>query len=111
VNSEELELSLKAEFESYLSGVFADMKQEVADFQAKIDGEFEKHRTQLDEAFKAFSAKFETERGVDKGFSESVGTIRAGGSEFVRIHPRVETAVKVAFADARAALLEERLRR
>ena len=72
MNSEELELSLKAEFESYLSGVFADMKQEVADFQAKIDGEFEKHRTQLDEAFKAFSARFETERGVDKGFSESV---------------------------------------
>jgi len=33
-----------------------------------------------------------------KGFSESVGTIRAGGSEFVRIHPRIETAVKVAFA-------------
>ncbi len=33
-----------------------------------------------------------------KGFSESVGRIRAGGSELVRIHPRVETAVKVAFA-------------
>jgi hypothetical protein len=32
-----------------------------------------------------------------KGFSESVGTVRAGGMEFVRIHPRVETAVKVAF--------------
>ena len=72
MNSEELELSLKAEFESYLSGVFAEMKQDVADFQAKIDGEFEKHRTQLDEAFKAFSAKFEAERSVDKGFSESV---------------------------------------
>lgn len=72
MNSEELEQSLKAEFESYLSGVFAEMKQDVADFQAKIDGEFEKHRAQLDEAFKAFSAKFETEPGVDKGFSESV---------------------------------------
>jgi hypothetical protein len=72
VNSEELELSLKAEFESYLSGVFAEMKQEVADFQTKIDAEFEKHKSQLDEAFKAFSAKFESERGVDKGFSESV---------------------------------------
>jgi hypothetical protein len=33
-----------------------------------------------------------------KGFSESVGTVRAGASELVRIHPRVETAVKVAFA-------------
>lgn len=72
MNSEELEQSLKAEFESYLNGVFAEMKQNVADFQAKIDTEFEKHRTQLDEAFKAFSAKFEAERGVDKGFSEAV---------------------------------------
>ena len=72
MNSEELELSLKAEFESYLSGVFAEMKQEVADFQTKIDGEFEKHRSQLDEAFKAFSAKFESEHNVDKGFSEAV---------------------------------------
>lgn len=72
MNSEELEQSLKAEFESYLSGVFAEMKQDVADFQAKIDGEFEKHRTQLDETFKAFSAKFEAEHSVDKGFSESV---------------------------------------
>jgi hypothetical protein len=33
-----------------------------------------------------------------KGFSESVGTIRAGGSELVHIRPRVETGVKVAFA-------------
>jgi len=33
-----------------------------------------------------------------KGFSESVGTVRAGASELVRIHPRVETTVKVAFA-------------
>ena len=33
-----------------------------------------------------------------KGFSESVGRVRAGGSELVRIHPRGETQVKVAFA-------------
>ncbi len=33
-----------------------------------------------------------------KDFSESVGTVRAGGSELVHIHPKAETAVKVAFA-------------
>lgn len=33
-----------------------------------------------------------------KGFSESVGTVRAGGSEIVHIRPKGETAVKVAFA-------------
>jgi hypothetical protein len=32
-----------------------------------------------------------------KGISESVGTVRAGGSEVVHIHPRGETQVKVAF--------------
>jgi hypothetical protein len=72
MNSEELELSLKAEFDSYLSGVFAEMKHEVAEFQTKIDAEFEKHKSQLDDAIKTFSAKFEAERSVDKGFSESV---------------------------------------
>jgi len=33
-----------------------------------------------------------------KGFSETVGTVRAGGSELVHIHPRTETTVKIAFA-------------
>jgi hypothetical protein len=32
-----------------------------------------------------------------KGFSESVGTIHAGKTETIRIRPRSETAVKVAF--------------
>jgi hypothetical protein len=32
-----------------------------------------------------------------KGFSESVGTIRAGGSAIVRVRPKGESGVKVAF--------------
>ena len=37
-----------------------------------------------------------------KGFSESVGSIAAGATETIRIRPREETAVKVAFeADER----------
>jgi hypothetical protein len=32
-----------------------------------------------------------------KGFSESVGKVRAGGSELIHIHPKGETQVKVAF--------------
>jgi len=35
-----------------------------------------------------------------KGFSESVGTVRPGGSELVHIHPRAETQVRVAFVVA-----------
>jgi hypothetical protein len=72
VNSEELELSLRAEFESYLSGVLAEMKQEVAEFKKKVEDDLDKQRSQIGEAFQGFSAKFDAERAFDKSFSESV---------------------------------------
>ena len=37
MNSEELEQSLRTEFESYLKNVLADMRQEVSDFQKQFD--------------------------------------------------------------------------
>jgi hypothetical protein len=72
VNSEELEQSLKAEFESYLKGFVADMREEVNEFQKKIESELENHRLQLDEAFRGFSTRFETAPEFDGGFKESV---------------------------------------
>ena len=36
MNSEELEQSLRAEFESYLKNVLADMRQEFSEFQNKV---------------------------------------------------------------------------
>lgn len=68
MNSEELELSLRTEFENYLKNVVDEMKQDVADFQSKIDAEFEKHRTQVNEAFQGFSARFESGHEFDEGF-------------------------------------------
>ena len=47
MNSEELELSLRSEFEAHLKNVFADVQQQVADFQNTIDAELGKHRTQM----------------------------------------------------------------
>lgn len=72
MNSEELELSLRTEFESYLKGVFAGLQQDVADFQTNFEAEFEKHRAQMDEAFRSLTARFESDIKFDQGFTESV---------------------------------------
>jgi hypothetical protein len=72
VNSEELEVSLRTEFEHYLSGVRAEMKQKLADFQQKVEGEFEKHKSQIDEAIHDFSRHVESESAIDEILKESV---------------------------------------
>ena len=72
MNSEELELSLRTEFESYLKGVLAGMQQDVADFQKNFEAEFEKHRSQMDDAFRGLSERFSSDVKFDKAFTESV---------------------------------------
>lgn len=72
MNSEELELSLRTEFETYLKGLTDDMRREVAEFQAKIESEVEKHKSQLDTAFREFSDRLGSEKEFDGAFSESV---------------------------------------
>ena len=57
MNSEELELSLRTEFENYLKNALADMKQEVSDFQEKFQTELEDHKSRLDESFKELNEK------------------------------------------------------
>ena len=72
MNSEELELSLRTEFENYLKDVFAGMRRDVADFQKNFEAEFEKHKAQMDEAFRGLSARFESDSQFDQAFTESV---------------------------------------
>ncbi len=72
MNSEELEQSLRAEFENYLKQVVAGMREDVTEFQIKIETEFEKHKSHIDEAFKGFSARFDSEHAFDEAFRESV---------------------------------------
>ncbi|MGI8543108.1 MAG: hypothetical protein ACR2MD_06460 [Aridibacter sp.] len=87
MNSEELELSLRTEFENYLKDALADMKQEVSDFQEKIETELdeqktriqEKLETELDEQkthfsqiFNEFTEKFEADKKLEDSFTESV---------------------------------------
>ncbi len=72
MNSEELEQSLRTEFESYLKKVLADMRQEFSEFQNKVESEFVKHRSQLDGIFQDFSARVETDKEIDDIFKETV---------------------------------------
>ncbi|MEP7076067.1 MAG: hypothetical protein ABI878_09660 [Acidobacteriota bacterium] len=72
MNSEELEISLRTEFESYLNNVRAEMKQELSDFQKMVESEVDKHKLQLDGAFKNFSERLDTGTVVDEALKESV---------------------------------------
>ncbi len=99
VNSEELELSLRNEFDSYLKNVLAGIREDVSEFQKKFELEFEKHRSQLDEAMRGLSERFESETTFDKAFVESV-------SEHLRL-ARDEGALITATAFSEAEKLVE----
>ena len=72
MNSEELELSLKAEFESYLNDLFTGMRENAADLQKNFEAEFEKHRAQLDEATRLFAERVENAPKLDAAFAVAV---------------------------------------
>lgn len=72
MNSEELEVSLRTEFENYLKDVFAEMRQEISQLQEKIEVELENHKTQLDGVFKETLSRADSDRDFDAGFKESV---------------------------------------
>lgn len=72
MNSEELELSLRTEFESYLKSVLAEIRQEATEFQGRIQADLDKQKAQFDEAFGGFAARFDSERTFDEAFKGSV---------------------------------------
>jgi hypothetical protein len=72
VNSEQLEESLRTEFENYLKGVRAEMRQQAEELQNKFEAELENHRSQMAETFKAFSGRLESEAEFDEPFKSSV---------------------------------------
>ena len=72
MNSEELELSLRTEFENYLKSFRAEMRGEAAELHNKFEAEMDKHRSHLDEAFQAYAARFDSEHAFDEGFKASV---------------------------------------
>ncbi|HEX8247925.1 MAG TPA: hypothetical protein VF599_07120 [Pyrinomonadaceae bacterium] len=72
MNSEELELSLRTEFESYLKTILAETRQEMSQLQEKVEAEIEKHKAQLDQIFQDAFARVNDEREIDAGFKDSV---------------------------------------
>jgi hypothetical protein len=72
VNSEELELSLRTEFESYLKGFLAELRQEASEFQKSFEAEFEKHKAQTDQALEKLVQRFDAGVTFDQAFNESV---------------------------------------
>ena len=72
MNSEELEQSLRSEFENYIKAVVAEIRHETTEFQSKIEAEFESHKNRMDEAVKAFAGRFESDHQFDPGFMSSV---------------------------------------
>ncbi len=98
MNSEELEMSLRTEFESHLKDVYAGMRQEFSEFQTKVETEFEKHKSQLDTAFQEFSARLNKTLALDPGFKDSVVEhLRLARDEGARI-----TATAIAEAEEMA---------
>ena len=114
MNSEELELSLRTEFENYLKDVVADMRRDVDDFQSKINGEFEKHKSQIDEAFQGFAMRFDSGHTFDQGFTELVVEhLRLARDEGAKLSANAfaeaekldaETAAPTNFAEVRDAV-------
>lgn len=73
MNIEELELSLRTEFEGQIRNVLAGVKKDVAEFQKKFEAEFEKHRSELDRTISELSEKLPESSAADAAFIESVG--------------------------------------
>jgi hypothetical protein len=72
VNSEELELSLRTEFESYLKNFRAEIRQQATELQSKLEADMEQLRSHLNEAFSAYAERFDGEHTFDEGFKASV---------------------------------------
>lgn len=72
MNIEELELSLRTEFEGQVRNVLAAIKQDVAEFHSKFQSELEEQRNKLDQAISELSSRLPESTPFDAAFNESV---------------------------------------
>lgn len=111
MNSEELEKSLKTEFESHLKDVLAQMQQELNGFQEKFETEIENHRTRLSDVVKDFSTRFDSNREIDEVFRESVVEhLRLARDEGARITAEALTEAEQMDKDSAPAVSFNELR-
>ncbi len=72
MNIEELELSLRTEFEGQVRNVLAGIKQDVAEFHTRFQSELEEQRNKLDQAISELSSRLPESTPFDAAFCESV---------------------------------------
>lgn len=111
MNSEELEKSLKTEFESHLKAVFAEMRQELDGFQEKFETEIESHKNRLSETLNDFSMRFENNGELDEVFRETVVEhLRLARDEGARITAEAITEAEQMEKDSAPAVSFNELR-
>lgn len=99
MNIEELELSLRSEYEGQLKQVLAEVRREAAEFEKKFEAEFEKHRAAMLQTLNDFIGRIPESYRMDKAFEESI-------SEHLRL-ARDEGAQIAATAFGEAEKLKE----
>ena len=72
MNIEELELSLRSEFEGQLNSVVARLRQDVADFQEKFQAEFQKHREQMDRSIDELATRLPESYPLESAFTSTI---------------------------------------
>ncbi len=72
MNSEEIEVSLKAEFESYLKEVTEGFKEKLSQLQAKIDEEIDRHKEEFAKVFSEAGEHFDARGAVKPAFADIV---------------------------------------
>ena len=72
MNIEELENSLRSEFEGQLNSVVARLRQDVADFQEKIQAEFQRHREQLDSSIDELTSRMPESYPLESAFTSTI---------------------------------------
>lgn len=103
MNSEELELSLRTEFESYLKNLSVELQREVSELQMKFDTEVARHKAQLEQTLQEFSIRAAAERQLDASFNDTViEHLRLARDEGARI-----TATAFAEAEQMAKATED----
>jgi hypothetical protein len=99
VNSEELERSLRSEFENYLRNAVDQMREQVSEFQQRVVADLDRQRQLVEEAFSAFGGQLEAKAEFDEAFLSSI-------SEHLKL-ARDEGAKITATAFAEAEKLQE----
>ncbi|RMG04797.1 MAG: hypothetical protein D6735_06330 [Acidobacteria bacterium] len=103
MKSEELERSLRSEFESYLQDTLAEVRQEITKLEESVFAEIERQRNQLEEFFKLTKSKIPEQKELDAVIRDSI-------LEHLRL-ARDEGAQIAAMAQAEAEELERQRRK